>query len=188
MDGSRKRKRPVKERPKAPRGFVTFAGKDQASRKIDRRLEDTQAALESFGIEGDTKVHSYTDGTIDGELVIAIGRGMSGVDAMRKLEVAFGMDNERGLWFQVGARFAVREGEEKNSSGVVDRRKGLDEVTLYWRRMFAKDDQVRTGIFGDAFGTMQHVVIPSMEDKYGRKTDSIFVRLHWNPDHEKPNR
>lgn len=133
-------------------------------------------------------MHEYRDGTVDGEIVLYVDRGEDAIKMMQDLEAAFGMDNQRGVWFQVGARFAVKEGEEKEASGIVDRRRGVDEVSLYYRKMFASSEHDRKQIFFDAFGTMQHTTIPAMQDKYGRKAETIFVRMHWNPDNEKPRR
>jgi hypothetical protein len=178
----------VAARDASPAGFDVFPGQGSAYDRIVRRLADTQDALEAFELAGRLRTHQYKNGEVDGEIVVDVERGQDAVDLARKLEQAFGMANQRGVWFQVGARFAVREGEWEAASGIVDRRKGMDEVTMYYRKMYSKDDQVRRGIFGDAFGMMEHKVIPRMEHKYGRKAQTVFVRLHWNPEGKKPRR
>ena len=160
----------------------------EAEAAIAARLEDTRFALEGEGIGARTSYHSYKDRTIDGEIVIDIRRGDDAVEVMRKLEEAFSVENRRGLWFQVGARFAVREGEEELASGIVDRRKGMDEVGMHYRRMYSQDKHERTAQIIEPFLAMERQAIPAMERKYGRKAQSVFVRLHWNPDYKKPKR
>lgn len=181
-------KRPARKAPQAPQGFDVTVGQEAAADKIRKRLADTQDALEALERDGHMSMHEYRDGTVDGEIVLYVDRGEDAIRMMQDLEAAFGMDNQRGVWFQVGARFAVKEGEEKEASGIVDRRRGVDEVSLYYRKMFAAGEHDRKQIFFDAFGTMQHQTIPAMQDKYGRKAETIFVRMHWNPDNEKPRR
>lgn len=139
-------------------------------------------------VDADYHVHRYRNGEVDGELTVAVPRGVDPVELTKKVETAFGMDNQPGIWFQVAVRFGVPKGDYQKAEEWYKRHKGSLDFGLHYRRMFNRDDSQRRAIFGDAFGMMEHRVIGAVQDKYARKVNTIVVRMHWNPQHKKPER
>jgi hypothetical protein len=124
--------------------------------------------------------HSYADGTVDGELAIAVPRGESEQELFREMLRGFGQkagDTSAGFWIQVGLRYVIREDD------VVYRRyRGMNELGTYYAHMD------RSGIIAATFGTARDLMSPGARDKYRRKANMVFVRMHWNPYKAQPER
>lgn len=125
-------------------------------------------------------VHRYKDGTVDGELSFEVPRGVSEEDMYRELMEAFGQNPGHigpGYWLSVGMRYAIKEGDE-----VYRRNRGMNEIATYFAGMR------RTGIVSATFGAARDLMTPGARDKFKRKAQLVFIRLHWNPDRDKPAR
>ena len=124
--------------------------------------------------------HAYADGTVDGELAIAVPRGESEQDLYRDILKAFGQkpgDIGAGFWLQIGQRYTIKEDD------VVYRRfRGMNELGTYYAHMN------RQGIIAATFGTARDLMTPGARGKYGRKASMVFVRIHWNPYKAQPER
>lgn len=113
---------------------------------------------------------------------------MDAGDIAKRLEEAFGVENMRSIWFSVGVRFAVGRADFGQAESRYERHKGMHEAWMYWRQMYRRDPRQRTAQIIDMFGRLESIVIPGIEKEYDRKVQQIILRLHWNPDGEKPNR
>ncbi len=128
---------------------------------------------------GRVQVHSYGDGTVDGEYAVAVPRGKATEDLIWELMEAFdtepeGMGSE--YWLQVGQRYTIKEDEE-----VYRRYRGMNEFGIHFTR-------VSTAGIIPAFGAARKEMTRGAEKKYRRKADSVFVRIHWNPSNARPKR
>ena len=124
-------------------------------------------------------VHRYADDTVDGEFTIQVPRGTAVEDIIKQLRDAFGVDPEGlgyGYWLSVGQRYVIKEDDE-----VYRRHKGMNEINTYYSRM-------RTSKIIPVFGSARTKMTRGAERKFRRKAESVFIRLHWNPDNEKPRR
>ena len=143
-----------------------------------------------MGIESTVRSHEYRDKSIDGELSVFIERGQDASDIMKRVEEAFGTENIRQTWMSLGVRFGVAKGDLEQAETRYDRHKGMFEAWMYWRQMFRRtsDESERKAQIIDPFGRMESQVIPGIQDEYDRKVHQIIVRLHWNPNGDKPDR
>lgn len=183
-------RKPEPKGPVPPPGFDLYLGLDRAHGEARSRLKKAASAFQAkTGISPRVRSHVYRDGSMDAELTVDLPRKMDPVEAMKRLEESFGTENSRGLWFQVGANFTTVEREGFSPSGTVDRRRGLEGVGMHYRRMWGVRGSPRTAVFADAFGTMESRVIPAMRARpYSRKVESLYIRVHWNPEGTKPRR
>lgn len=125
-------------------------------------------------------VHSYRDGTVDGELAIHVPRGWSEDDLYREVLEALGQNPGHigpGYWISVGQRYTIKEGDE-----VYRRHKGMNEIATYYAAM------TRRGMIAATLGAARDLMAPGAREKYHRKAAMVFVRFHWNPDRAKPQR
>lgn len=81
-----------------------------------------------------------------------------------------------GYWLQIGERYTIKEDDE-----VYRRFKGMNELSMYYTR-------VKTANIISAFGAARTKMTRGAEKKYRRKAETVFVRIHWNPDNAKPKR
>lgn len=183
---SRKTKARAKEkarRKRIPKGFDLVPGQATALDKIKARLEDTAKALEGLELECRVYTHEYDNGEIDGEIAVPVPRGRTAIDIDQELETAFqnlplGLGSE--FWYALGVRLSIHKDEAEDRSGSA-RVRGMDDLMMYYRR-------VNTPNLIDSFLREQKIMIPGVEEKYGRKVEIVYLRLHWNPSNEKPSR
>lgn len=131
------------------------------------------------GVTAPTKVrvHTYKDGTVDGEIAIEVPRGQSASDLFLDVEAAFKKQSlGKGYWISTGERHVIARDEE-----VYRKYQGMNEVAVYYQRM------TPTNIAQTLLIARKNVT-PKMEKKYKRKAHTIFVRIHWNKDDKKPKR
>lgn len=117
---------------------------------------------------------------MDGELSLAVPRGTSEEQLYRSLVDAFGQNPGHigpGYWLSIGQRYSIKEGDE-----VYRRHKGMNEISTYYAGMR------RRGIVAATFGAARDLMTPGAKKKYGRKAETVFIRLHWNPNRDKPER
>ena len=138
---------------------------------IEKLIADRLDKGEDYGR---VRVVPYSDGSVDGELLAQIPRGVTAKDLLIDIENALGVTGIGEMWFTVGVRFTIKEDDE-----VYRRFRGYNDVNTHYQRM-QKANVV------DVFDIARHQIVEGMEDKYGRKPDSIYVRIHWNPYNTKP--
>lgn len=123
------------------------------------------------------RVHENMDGSVDGEMAVKVPRGTSASDLITLIEESFNYKGfSPGIWISVGERFVIKEDDE-----VYRRNKGMHDASTYYRR--AKRSKL-----ADAFLMAREKITAGMEHKLGRKADTVYVRLHWNPDNARPKR
>lgn len=162
-----------------PPGFdISFGSTtpDEAFATIKARLDDAKSLLPE-GYDGRVLMHTYADGSIDGELYVLIPEGTEVVQADVDMyeafeEVAVGVR----YWISFGARYAVKTDDERYR-----RHKGMTQVQTNYQRA------IRTNIAEEQV-LMQKVLLPGMERKFREEAHSVFIRLHWNPQDIQPKR
>jgi hypothetical protein len=148
-------------------GDTASARADEAFATITARLSQIQDAR--------VRVWPYSDGSIDGEALVKVPRGVSTNDLLLDLEETFGREGIKGgFWMSVGVRFTIKEDEE-----IYRRYKGYNDVNTHFQP-FKQSSVV------DVFNIARHEIATGMEGKYGRKPDSVYVRIHWNPEGSQP--
>lgn len=150
--------------------------------RIKERLSDTKDRLGSRGIESRIYTHAYKDGQIDGEIAVFVPRGTNAADVSWKLEEAFQLE-PFGLgrsFVSLGTRLSIHKDEAEDRSGT-SRVRGMDDMQMYYRAF-------NTTRLGDSFRRSRKYMIPGAEKKYRRKVEIVYLRIHWNPDHERPKR
>lgn len=108
---------------------------------------------------------------------------MTAVEVSQELERAFetkthGMGHQ--FWYALGIRLSFNKEKDEERSGS-SRVRGMDDMMMYYRRM-------RTPKLIDSFLREQRIMIPGAEKRYKRKAEIVYVRLHWNPNNQKPER
>lgn len=141
---------------------------------FDAAMAAIQARLDLAAELGRVRVWPYADGSIDGEVLAKLPRGKSASDILLDIEEAIGREGLDGIWVSVGVRYTIKEDEE-----VYRRFKGYNDVNTHFQRAIATN-------VAEVFVIGRHEIAAGMENKYGRKADSVYVRLHWNPDGTKP--
>lgn len=161
-----------------PRGFVDVVQKttaEEAYAEIKARLESARLILQTAsGIDSRVRVHSYADGSIDGELLVKIPHGVSTNDVVLEMETAVGRMSMPGFWLNMGTRFTIKEDEE-----VYRRFRGFNDVNTHYQ-------SARPANWSEIPLILRKVIVAGMEHKYGRKAESVYTRLHWSPDGSKP--
>jgi hypothetical protein len=125
-------------------------------------------------------VHQYKDGTVDGEIVFPVPRGVTEERLYKTILDAYGQNPGHigpGYWLSLGQRYTIKEGDE-----VYRRNRGMNEIMTYYASM------TRRGIIAATFGAARDLMTPGAREKYRRKAAMVIVRLHWNPDRVKPER
>jgi hypothetical protein len=82
----------------------------------------------------------------------------------------------KGYWLSIGQRYVIKEDDE-----VYRRSRGMNEIATFYTR-------VKTANIISAFGAARTKMTRGAEKKYRRKAETVFVRVHWNPNNEKPER
>lgn len=151
---------------------------------ITDRLEVTRDRLLAIGLDARVAVTENGDQTIDGEILITVPRGTSATEVSQELENAFRTSplglGRGGFWFTLGVRLSIHKDEAEDRSGSA-RIRGMDDLMMYYRR-------IGTPRLIDSFLREQKIMIPGAERKYKRKVETVYLRLHWNPNNEKPQR
>jgi len=169
--------------PRIPRGFELVPGQVDARVKIKERLDATKATLDLIELESRVYVHEYENGQVDGEIAVTVPRGKTALEVDQELEQAFQtlpLGLGRGYWFGLGVRIGFNKEIDEERSGSA-RVRGMDDLQMYYRR-------VNTPNMIDSFLREQMIMIPGAEDRFKRKIEIVYIRLHWNPENEKPSR
>lgn len=172
----RVKKKALKTR-KAPRGFEDVAkSKDpeQAEGEIRERLESIRERLSEMEIDSRVRIHRYQDESIDGELLVKVPYGVSADNLALDMEQAMGRDSMPGFWINMGTRFTIKEDEQ-----VYRRFRGFNDVSTHYQAAVPAN-------WSEIPLIVRKVIIKGMEKKYGRKADSVYLRIHWSPDGDKP--
>lgn len=147
---------------------------EQASEKIRERLDDIRDSLGGVDIDSRVRIHSYKDGSVDGEVLVTVPRGTSTDDLVRDIESEMGRRSMPGFWISMGVRFTIKEDDE-----VYRRFRGYNDVNTHYQRATPSN-------WSEIPLIVRKQIVKGMEKKYGRKTDSVYVRIHWSPDGNKP--
>jgi hypothetical protein len=162
---------------KAPRGFVDVVKKQSpeiAHREINERLEKVKEALAAIDVDSRVRVHSYVDESIDGEILVQVPRGTSTNDLVLDMEEAMGRSSMPGFWINMGVRFTIKRDEE-----IYRRLRGMNDVNTHYQAGVPAN-------WSEIPLIVRKVIVKGMEKKYGRKTESVYLRIHWSPDGKKP--
>jgi hypothetical protein len=165
-----KTRKPRKDFPKQAKRIKP----SEAVEKIKERLENVRDALDSVDIDSRVRVHKYKDGSVDGELLVKVPRGMSADDLTRDMERAMGRQSMRGFWINMGTRMVIKEDDE-----VYRKFRGFNDVNTHYQAGVPAN-------WSEIPFIVRKVIIAGMEKKYGRKVDSVYLRIHWSRDGRKP--
>jgi len=145
-----------------------------ASDSIEAAMADVKkCAFEHFGGYPDERTHNNKDGSIDAQLTVyEIPRGMAVTALITDLaECARALSNTFGTFVQVGMRWGATGDGPAPTSG--DRRyRGLAEGSTFY---YAAENLGR--VFVHALDIAKNVAAKSRR----RKIETVFVRVHWNP-------
>jgi hypothetical protein len=177
---------------KPPRGFKR-AGQDAARQRITTLLQNAREFLSREELDSAVYMHTNRDESIDGELKIPSPRGMELKELINLLHqpdphpAAFPNRNYPFLWISIGVRFAFIDED------VYTRYRGLSQVQTNYRRYVGKPGGKRKLtlplVFLALIGVKRRPGFgPSIERRFRRKVDHVFVRLNWNPDGKQPER
>lgn len=175
-------KKPAKKTPrkvsKVPSRYRVAAQEKtskQAFDEITERLEDARGVLTAAaGIDSRVRVHKYKDGSVDGELLVKVPRGTSSDDVAMEIENAVGRQGMPGFWINMGVRMTIEEDEE-----VYRRMRGMNDVNTHYQAAVPAN-------WSEIPFIVRKVIIKGMEKKYGRKSDSVYLRIHWSRNGDKP--
>lgn len=143
----------------------------KAAEEIRERLERVAGSLEEASR---VRIHTYKDGSVDGELLVKVPRGTSTDDLVRDMESAMGRESMSGYWINMGVRFTIKKDDE-----VYRRFRGMNDVNTHYQAAVPAN-------WSEIPLIVRKVIVKGMEKKYGRKTESVYLRLHWNKDGSKP--
>lgn len=146
----------------------------EAYKEIKQRLQDAEVILQTQGLSGRVRVHSYKDGSVDGELLVKVPHGTSSYDVALEIESAVGRTSMPGFWINMGTRFTIKEDEE-----VYRRFRGFNDVNTHYQAATPAN-------WSEIPLIVRKVIIKGMEHKYGRKAESVYLRIHWSPSGSKP--
>lgn len=165
--------------PDIPPGFDVVPGAitlEEAYATIEARLEDAKALLPE-GYDGRIILHAYADGSVDGELYVKVPEGADTKDAEFDLFDAFTpLSVGTKFWISTGARYSVKTDDERYR-----RFKGMTQVQTNYQRAN------RANIVEEHL-ILRNKIIEGMDKRFGEEADSVFIRLHWNPKNEQPQR
>lgn len=162
-----------------PAGYTTNVGdvtQDEAFAVIRARLEDARSRLPER-YESRIITHPYVDGSVDGELYVKVPAGDASRDVSWDLYEAF-QPLAVGVryWMSVGARYIIEEDDE-----VYRRNRGMNLVETNYQRATAPN-------ISEEHDILEFKLLPGMREHYKREATNIFIRLHWNPEGERPKR
>jgi len=146
-------------------------------------LEHTQKEAEHTRV----RVHTNPDGTIDGELRMAIPRGVTASEALINLELS--LPSIRQYWVSVGVIMSFREKEGDEIRQRYDRFHGLRGAFTHPQRSF--DYINESGVFergrtGYNFVTARDIA-DNIDSAGHLKPTEIVLRLRWDQDGRRPN-
>lgn len=167
------KKRKIGKVPSRYRKAAQTKTPSEAYEEIKDRLESTRGGLPSH-IDARVRVHKYKDGSIDGELLCKVPRGTSANDVALEIESATGRVGMPGFWINMGTRFTIEEDEE-----VYRKNRGMNDVNTHYQSAVPAN-------WSEIPFIVRKVIIRGMEKKYGRKADSVYLRIHWSRDGDKP--
>lgn len=193
--GVGKSKRKKKAGPKAPRGFVpvpVLETQDEAFDVIKKRLDDAQldayegvtlgseeydGKREVFRFDSKARTHRYRDGSIDGEWSVPVPHGVPAEKLTFAMEEAFGR-KPLGITYFIayGVRYVIQSDDE-----IYQEFKGMNQIMTHYHRAEKRSKVVKV------FITIRKILV-TLAKKYRRKPSLLFIRLHWNPDNEKPEK
>lgn len=126
-------------------------------------------------MDGRIRIHHYKDGSVDGELLVKVPYGTSADDlVLDGIEPSTGRQGMPGFWINMGVRFTIKDDDE-----VYRRFRGYNDVNTHYQPAVPAN-------WSEIPLIVRKQIIAGMEKKYGRKTDSVYLRIHWNPDGTKP--
>lgn len=168
--------------PHAQAGVRATYGRSTAHDAMEANLADARLCTSEV-LRGDPteKISVNKDGSIDAQLTVYdIPRGLSLGRLIDQLDFCCrSLDNIFNAWIQVGVRWGGR-GETSPVPDSGDRRyRGLAEGSTFY---YPIDGSGRALAF-DYAGAMAKKI---QAKRRNRKIETIFVRLHWNPDGAAP--
>lgn len=134
-------------------------------------LKAASQDLQDRGYRADFRVHRNKDGSIDAELRIKPKRGQKVNDVYLDMEeVLAPIPN---TFISAGIRYHPRKDEEYYTKF-----QGMSQAQAYYQEMSPEKLHVNllTG----------RVIDEKMRGRGRRKAEQVFVRLHWNAEHQRP--
>lgn len=130
-------------------------------------------SLESMGYVTDYRVHANKDGSIDSELRVKPKRGQSVTDIFIDMESV--LAPLPSTFVTTGVRYYPKDDEETDK---YTKFQGMLQAQAYYQKMswdllpynFASGKEIDT----------------RMRARGRRKAEQVFVRINWNPKHERP--
>lgn len=185
---AKRRKKPSKplkpvfeKRPRKPPLEVVEPEKgattqDEAYGTIQAFLESAKDSLPD-GWPVTIRVHPYSDGSVDGQILVKVPDDQGTGDvAWRLMDAIAGVAIGQRYWISVGGNYIIE------ADDVVYRRfRGMNLVQTNYQRAVAANIAEEGLIF-------RKTIVPGMSRRHKQGAHSIFVRIHWNPANEKPNR
>lgn len=149
---------------------------EEAFAVIKARLEDARSRLPER-YDSRIIIHPYVDGSVDGELYVKVPEGTGSADTSWDLYEAFQpLAVGTRYWMSVGARYIIEEDDE-----VYRRNRGMNLVETNYQRATAPN-------VSEEHDLLERKLLPGMQNRYKREASNIFIRLHWNPEGERPKR
>lgn len=178
-------KKPRKPPPKAPK---PVAIRVDVWTIIDHAVEEGARRVMARGHDGAASIAGNADGSIDAEVrVRAIPHGILVNDILLDLEHALrdllGPGWPKGVapaWLSVGVRFPARGNEMDDADFRKEYKvvRGLAEAFVHWQRQSKLAENFVTA----------RVVARRLHNAGRLKPEQIIVRVHWNPDNNRPRR
>jgi len=119
------------------------------------------------------KVHRYADGSIDGEILIKLPRGVSTADAADQIQQGIA-SMPRGFWISAGQRFTIKANDE-----VYRKRTGLNEVSTSYQRSNRAN-------LAEILLILREKIGKGTARKYRRKAEQVFLRVRYSPTGKRP--
>jgi hypothetical protein len=142
---------------------------------VEEKLRTTLDAVASQ-TGGRAIVHRYPDGSIDGEILLPVGRGENPRQKIDDLERALSRRRlPTDTFLATGFRFPPSEGMDRSA---YDRHRGLFQVFTNFQYKAS---------YPVAYATTIEIISRTTKRGY-RKPQQILVRVHWNPEGIKPKR
>ena len=145
--------------------------REVAYTRMQAEIKRAARILEDQGYAASTYIHKNVDGSVDAELRVKPQRGEQVNQIFIDMEDA--SKPVPTTWVSTGVRYAPRETEE-----FYTRFMGMSQANAYYQKNTKLATNFVTG----------RVINTRLQEKGRRKPETVFLRLHWNPENVKPAR